>query len=58
VETKNENRGNKVGGILLIGCMFLGLGIGKLYGNIGVGVLLGLGVGFLFLAAARMKNKD
>ena len=58
METKNDNRANKIGGIVLVGCMFLGLGIGKLYDDMGVGVLLGLGVGFLFLAAARLKNKD
>ncbi len=32
---------------IFIGCMFIGLGIGMVFGHSGAGVLIGMGVGFI-----------
>jgi len=37
---------SKRGGIF-VGFMFLGLGIGMLFGNAGAGVIIGMGIGFI-----------
>ncbi len=34
-------------GVLIPGCLLLGLGIGMFYGRPDVGVLVGLGIGFI-----------
>jgi len=36
-----------------IGCMLIGTAIGILYGNPGVGILIGMGVGFISAAIIR-----
>ncbi|MFD2759957.1 hypothetical protein [Lentibacillus juripiscarius] len=38
------------GGIAFTGCLFVGIGIGMMAGDTGVGVMLGMGVGFLAMA--------
>ena len=32
---------------MFIGCMFLGIGIGLMCGSAGIGVMIGMGVGFI-----------
>ncbi len=39
-----------IGGLVFVGCLMLGLAIGLLTGNVAVGLLGGLGVGFIGLA--------
>ncbi|MBL4735869.1 MAG: hypothetical protein JKY18_11145 [Flavobacteriales bacterium] len=47
---------NKVGGLLFVGCLFLGIGIGMYLGDVKIGTMIGLGVGFLVMAATRLKG--
>ena len=43
----NNNSKTSPAAYCIPGGMFLGLGIGMLYGNAGTGVVIGLGAGFL-----------
>lgn len=42
---------------VFLGALFIGLGIGLLYGRPDIGVLIGLGVGFLGGAIAHLFKK-
>ena len=55
----NMKNGSAIGGVVFTGCMFIGAGIGMLYGKTKVGGALGMGVGFLAMAAiwAYYKSK-
>ncbi|MFN2136773.1 MAG: hypothetical protein ACK2UK_12515 [Candidatus Promineifilaceae bacterium] len=50
-----EQEGSRSGisGLVFVGCLLLGLAVGFLINNIVVGLIGGLGVGFLAMAAAR-----
>lgn len=56
---KNELRRktNGVSGLVFVGCLLLGLAAGFLIGNFVVGILGGLGVGFVLMAIA-MSGED
>lgn len=47
-----------IGGIIFVGCMFIGGGLGTLLGESRTGWLLGMGVGFLGMALVRMKGRN
>lgn len=53
-----ENKGSKIGGLLFAGCMFIGGGIGMLFGNVTVGGAIGMGVGFVVMALVYIIMKD
>ncbi len=38
-----------LGGLVFVACMFIGMGIGLLFGRSGAGCLIGMGVGFLLM---------
>jgi hypothetical protein len=40
-------------GLVFVGCLILGLALGLLAGNVAIGFLVGLGVGFIGMAIAR-----
>ena len=58
METNKNDRAKKLGGLLFVACLFLGLGAGVFMKNIKFGALIGLGIGFLALAAVRMKKEE
>lgn len=51
-----QKRGG-VGGIVFVGCMFLGGGVGVWLGSPQFGWLIGMGVGFLGMALTRLIGK-
>jgi len=54
---KIKKKKEDVSGIAFVGALFIGMGLGMFYGNIAVGTLIGLGVGFLLMALIRVMSK-
>jgi len=52
-ENDQKKNLNTVPGIAMVGCMFLGIGIGYFYSNVTAGTLIGLGAGFILMAVLR-----
>lgn len=55
---EKQNKGKNIGGLVFVGCMFIGAGIGMAMGQVAVGGAIGMGVGFLGMAAAWMLAKN
>lgn len=49
--------GSNVGGLVFVCCIILGLGIGMLVNQVGAGVILGVGIGFLGMAFFTYRGK-
>ena len=47
-----------MGNSIFLGCMFLGIGIGLYFGEAGIGVLIGLGVGFIIRGFYSKKENN
>ncbi len=45
----------KVGGLLFVGCMFLGMSAGWYFGNLNIGLFGGMGLGFIMMAVVWMS---
>ena len=43
-------------GVLLPGCMFLGMGLGYLAGSIQAGLLIGMGTGFILVGLFKLRG--
>ena len=57
MENKNSET-NKIGGMIFVGFMFVGIAAGMYFGRVAIGTLAGLGVGFIASAMYRSeKNK-
>lgn len=56
---KKAVKESKVSGLIFLAGLFIGIGVGMLYGQVAVGTLIGLGVGFLGAAFtyAAVKKK-
>ena len=48
-----RSSGYESGGVAFVGCSLIGIVLGMLYGQIAVGSLLGVGVGFMIMALMR-----
>lgn len=59
-EKENAKKASGIGGLIFIGCMFIGAGIGMTLDAIPVGGAIGMGVGFIGMAAVRIyyRSKD
>lgn len=44
---KKKNLSSTIAGVVFVGCMFIGLGLGMLYNKTAIGIMIGLGVGFI-----------
>lgn len=55
---KSTNKAYQQGGVALLGCMFLGVGIAMAIDSkyAGVGWLIGVGTGFLIIAVLRSRR--
>jgi hypothetical protein len=54
----NTKKRNTAGGLLFIGCMFVGMGLGFYFGNIVTGVLIGMGAGFVAFGITVLAFKN
>ncbi len=52
----NEKHNEKVTGLLIGGCLLLGMGVGFFIDKMVAGLFIGLGVGLLASAAYRVRN--
>ncbi|MCE2496571.1 MAG: hypothetical protein J4F31_08345 [Flavobacteriales bacterium] len=43
--------GSAIGGVVFVGCMFVGIGIGFLYHAVHIGAAIGMGIGFIAMGA-------
>ena len=48
---EKKKSGSSIGGVVFVGCMFIGAGIGMLYNAVETGGAIGMGVGFIAMAA-------
>lgn len=57
---KKKDNSSTIAGVVLVGCMFIGIGLGMLYHQTAIGVMIGLGVGFIGMGLvwAFMGKKD
>ena len=46
MEEKKKGK-SAIAGVIFVGCMFIGAGLGMLYGKVAVGGAIGMGVGFI-----------
>lgn len=44
-------------GLFFVGSMFIGMGLGFLFGNFMAGMFIGMGVGFINMAVVKMNNQ-
>ncbi len=55
-EKMSEIKEHEFGGLVFVGCMFIGAGIGLAFGRPDVGGAIGMGVGFLLMGIIRAKK--
>ncbi len=56
-EKKDKSKADTVGGLVFVGPLMIGIGLGIFYGITAVGVLVGLGVGFIFFGLVKAFMK-
>lgn len=56
---EKKKSGSAIGGVVFVGCMFIGAGIGIMYNALPIGGAIGMGVGFICMGAiwAYYRNK-
>lgn len=51
----SKRTAQQAGGLLFVGCMFIGMGAGKYFGNMSIGLFGGMGLGFIMMAVVIMS---
>ena len=54
---ENKSKSDTVGGLVFVGPLMIGIGLGIYYNITAVGVLVGLGVGFLLFGLVKATMK-
>jgi hypothetical protein len=54
----NKKQGKGISGLLLVGCLFIGLGLGIAFNFMPEGLFFGLGIGFIAMAIWRYHFRD
>ena len=54
---EEKSKSDTVGGLVFVGPLMIGLGLGIYYNQTAVGVLVGLGVGFIFFGLVKAFMK-
>ena len=57
-EKKKDSRSDTAGGLVFVGPLLIGIGLGIYYNITHVGVLVGLGVGFLLFGLVKAMMKE
>jgi len=63
METQNQNQekvkaSRKAGGLLFVGCMFIGMALGWYYDDYQIGMFGGMGVGFIMMAVVVISQAN
>jgi hypothetical protein len=57
MEEKKKD-GSSIGGLIFVGCMFIGGGIGMFYNSTQIGGAIGMGAGFIAMGAIRAYYRN
>jgi len=55
---KESSKADTVGGLVFVGPLMIGIGLGIYYGITAVGVMVGLGVGFILFGLVKAFMKE
>jgi len=55
---KESSKADTVGGLVFVGPLMIGIGLGIYYGITAVGVMVGLGVGFILFGIVKAFMKE
>ena len=55
---KKSIKKETAGGLLFVGCMFIGMGLGFMLGNMVSGLFIGMGCGFVAFGITYLIAKD
>ena len=56
--TMKKKKTSGIAGTAFVGCMFVGMGLGYLFGATNAGMFIGMGVGFAFMAIIRWSAME
>lgn len=58
LKQKEQQKSSNVSGLVFVGCLMIGIAVGFIMGNVAVGVMGGLGVGFIGMALTMGFGKQ
>ena len=58
VRKKDDSKSDTAGGLVFVGPLLIGIGLGIYYNITAVGVLVGLGVGFILFGLVKALMKE